>query len=142
MTGRQYKNTPVISSSNVSAVTLNITSTGTPVSDLSSSYQFVNEPGKQVGGVMNTYIIVQSDYMYDEPVMEEFKGTWRELLYKLNNVTKDNINDPFNVDWDENEVTIASFSNDQLKACFELGNGDGAPYVMVWDVENGEQVIK
>ncbi len=91
---------------------------------------------------MNSYIIFTSHYMYDEPGIEEFKGTWRELLYKLNNVDEDNINDTFNVDWAEDEITVADMTDERLKDEFEAVNGDGAPYVMVWDVENHKQVIR
>ena len=91
---------------------------------------------------MNTYIICKSDYMYDEPRMEEFKGTWRELLYKLNNVDEDNIGDAFTIDESETEITVEDMTDEQLKVTFELGNGDGAPYILVWDVENHKQVIR
>ena len=91
---------------------------------------------------MNTYIIFTSHYMYDEPGIEEFKGTWRELLYKLNNVTKDNIDDTFSVDKTETEITVKDMTDESLKVLFEEVNGDGAPYVLVWDVENHEQVIQ
>ena len=89
---------------------------------------------------MNTYIIFGSDYMGIEPGIEEFVGTFRDLLYKLNNVTPDNIDNEFLVEGVTK--TAKTQSCQELKECFDIANGDGQPYYLVWCVESHSQVIK
>jgi hypothetical protein len=83
---------------------------------------------------MNTYIVFTSAYQGDSPTIEEFKGTWHELLCWLIGINED---DPGN-SWPEFE----GFSDEQLKAEFEDMNGDGCAYVLVWCVEERKQVIE
>jgi len=74
---------------------------------------------------MKNYAISYSKYMGDLPYMSIIEAKdLRGLLLEL-------------LDYDDDGETL-----EELRKIFDSGNGDGQPYVMVMDIETGEQVLR
>lgn len=98
------------------------------------------------------YIISSDGYFGVGPKMTEFQGTFRDLLYHLNDITEEHLDDlglckeiPPDVKVEENDPEyykpLREWPEDSLERLFDHGNGDGQSYRMVWCVDDHKQVI-
>lgn len=91
---------------------------------------------------MPLYIIHHSEYGFrgERAYFSELNGTYRQLLEHLNNITDENRNQL----WFEDEPEMGTFgsqTDEQLIQLFIDGNGDGQPFVMVYDATNHKTVF-
>lgn len=91
---------------------------------------------------MATYIVAQDEYFGMDPKMWKFEGTFRELLIELTGMKS------FTVDEEEDPSTLSpwhkpltDWTDQELEVLFKDANGDGQPYIQVWGVEEGKQVL-
>lgn len=73
------------------------------------------------------YTWAKSEYMYESPQMGTFEGTYREML--LNLITG------------EDQEEFIHLTNEELLNLINESNGDGQPYIMVYDTVTQKKVI-
>ena len=88
------------------------------------------------------YVISRDEYFGVKGGMDDFEGTWRELLLHVLGIDDEAV-------WDEDGWAVSGrhvhsvkeMTDDELIKWFDDANGDGQQYIMVWDVEGRKQVL-
>lgn len=91
-----------------------------------------------------TYVIHVSEYPFRgiPSRMYTFRGTYRELLEHLNNVTPENRDVRDLEDPEDTRSFPSDYSDSELEAFIEAADDDdGGHYHDVWCVEDGRQVL-
>jgi len=91
---------------------------------------------------VKTYVIVHDEYMGVSMTMYEEKKTWRQLLFDLNGVELDNLEEPIDDDVPEFKGRkVKDLTDEELEKFFHEANGNGQPFYTVWCVEDRKRVL-